>query len=250
MVSRPSLLDTATHATTAYPTPAEWRYHPRDAATLLSRVVLPGGRVLSAGQRGERWLVDPSAATAEAASETAPEDLIAIVPSNDGWLFLGKSGTSYEAREPLGAFVRANAPLEPLVRVRTSGPVLIGVRRDGALLRSDSAGAAWTRVGPDATRFEDVRLRVDGRGLALAVPEGIWETHDAGTTFQRVSVAPFGAQSLAMDAAEIVVMTPLGPREWVPGAAAPFPLLARPVQPPAYPTRGAAAARPVRVGPR
>lgn len=232
---RPSLLDTATHTTTAYPTPAEWRYHPRDAAPLLSQVVLSDGRVLSAGQRGERWLVEPKAGVAEAASETAPEDLIAIVPSKDGWQFLGKSGTSYEAREPLGAFVRSNAPLEPLVRVRTSGSVLIGVRRDGALLRSDSAGAAWTRVGPDATRFEDVRMRADGRGLALAVPEALWETRDAGTTFQRVAVPSMGADDLAMDATDIVVVTPLGARRWLPDAGVPFPALGRLMQPPAYP---------------
>ncbi len=227
-VPRPSLLDTAAPPIAPYPTPAAWKYHPREVAPILAQVTLPDGRVVSCGKRGERWLVDPGRALAETAAENAPEDLVAMTRSSGAWLFLGRSGTSYEAREPLGPFVSSRAPLEPLVRLRVEGPILLGVRRDGALLRSDDGGAAWTRVARDQGTFEDVALRPDGRGLALSVPEALFETRDAGATFHRLDVAPFGAEVLVEgDAGELLVWTPLGARRWDPDSQTPFPMLGR-----------------------
>src|SRR6185436_3105764 len=67
--------------------PAAWRYHPSAAAPLFSRAELADGRVLLAGERGERWLVDPKRGRAEAASRLAPETLVAILRSETGFLF-------------------------------------------------------------------------------------------------------------------------------------------------------------------
>jgi hypothetical protein len=204
------------------PTSAAWRYHPREPAPLFARVALPDGGALLAGRRGERWLVDAAARAAEAAPELAPEDVIAIVRTKDaGWLFVGGSGTTYEAREPLGNFTRSSTPLEPLTRVHAVGSSLIGIRRNGALRRSDDAGSSWAPVGPDGVAFQDVAVRPDGRGLALAVPEALWETGDFGATFRRVEAAALGAETLDMDGGEIVLGTPLGPMRWAPDPAAP-----------------------------
>jgi hypothetical protein len=205
-----------------YATPATWRYHPRSPAPLTVRASLADGRTLLAGKRGERWIDGGPGGTAEAAAELAPEDLVAVAATKDGgWLFLGRSGTSYEARSPLGPFVRSSAPLEPLARVHASGTLLAGVRRDGALVESETAGATWTRVGPEGVRFEDVALSEDGHGLALAVPEALYETRDHGRTWTRSASTNMGARALSTsDSGALVVATPLGARRWDPATDA------------------------------
>jgi hypothetical protein len=217
-------------AAEAFPTPAVWRYQPREAAPLLARIGLPNGGVLFAGERGERWRVGDHKEVAEGASEMAPEDLVAIVNARDGgFLFLGRSGTSYESKDPVGPFVRSSAPLEPLVRVRAAGGVLVGIRRDGAIVRSDSGGAAWSRVGPEGVRFQDVAIRPDGHGIALGVPESSWETADFGASFKKLETGTFGATALVQDdALGVVLATALGPRKWEPGSIAPVTPLGRP----------------------
>jgi hypothetical protein len=172
--------------------------------------------MLYAGQRGERWLVDPKIGAAEAAALLSPEDLVAIAhKSPDEWLFVGKSGASYQAATPLGPFVRSNAPLESLVHVFAAGASLYGLRRDGTLRRSQDAGASWNRVGPEGARFEDVVVGADGTGLALSVPEALWDTRDFGATFHRVDVPRIAAEGLALDGtAGLVVLTPLGARRF------------------------------------
>jgi hypothetical protein len=224
---------------------AGWNYHPGDTGLLVARSVLQSGTTVLAGQRGERWLVDAQKGIADVAADLAPEELVAIVPpraSRGGaeparldWLFVGKSGTTYEAREPLSAFVRSSAPLEPLTRVREGGGVLMGLRRDGALARSDTAGASWVKVGPDDARFEDVALRGDGQGLALAIPEALYETRDYGATWKRSAVSPTGVVALAQDDKEgVVAETALGPFQWQSDAKAPLVALGRTVSPRAY----------------
>jgi hypothetical protein len=211
------LLDEAKVVQASYPTPASWRYHPREASTLLAETTLADGRTLYAGARGERWLADPRSKIAESAASLAPEDLVAIARKDGAhFLFVGRSGTSYEADTPLGQFLRSSAPLEALVHVSAAGPSLYGLRRDGTIRRSQDAGATWNRAGPEGTRFEDVVVDVDGRGLALSVPEALWETRDYGATFRKLDVPRVAAESLLLDAsAGLTVVSPLGARRVV-----------------------------------
>lgn len=215
-----------------------WRYHPGDAGALSARAVLPSGDIVYSGQKGERWLVHASGG-AEVSAALAPEELVAIVPPRGGraatgsgahWLFVGRSGTTYESLEPLGTFVRSSAPLDPLVRVRESAGVLLGLRRDGALARSDTAGATWTKVGPDGVRFEDVALRSDGRGLALAIPEALFETRDFGASWKRGALPTMGTTALVQDeTAGVVAQTILGVERWDPDGPTAFSPLGRAV---------------------
>src|ERR1041385_3033108 len=238
--ARSSLLEEGIRTPSVASTEPGWRYHPSDAGALSARAVLANGDAVMSGQRGERWLVRARGEAAEAAAELAPEELVAIVPPRSErrseepqrgrWLFVGKSGTTYEADAPLGAFLRSAAPLEPLVRVRESHGVLVGVRRDGALARSDTSGATWAKVGPDDTRFEDVAIRSDGHGLALAIPEAVFETNDFGATWKRTALVPIGLSAFVQDESEgIVGETALGPRVWNPGAEPHFAPLGRPM---------------------
>ena len=205
---RPSLISKGS-VSPVYQSPATWRYHPVRQATLLSRVKLGDGGVLLAGRRGERWLVEEKKGrkVARAAALLAPETLIAILRVREGgWLFVGESGTGYEAREPLGPFARSSAPLDPLIRVSAAGSAMAAVRADGALVRSQDAGVGWQRVGPENERFVDVALNEGGAGLALSVPERVWHTSDAGATWKPLDVDTVGGTRFARDRREGLVM--------------------------------------------
>lgn len=190
---RPSLVSEAA-AATAFVTPAVWRYHPPQPARVNAERALPSGERVLAGRRGERWLVSAAGDRLEAASALAPEDLVGILEApGGGWVFVGASGVSYEAREPIAPFFRSSAPLEPLLSVSTSGSAIVGIRRDRGLLRSDDGGASWKPVGPAGPKFVSSLLTDDGRGLALAVPEALYETRDGGQTYARVALPTVGA---------------------------------------------------------
>ncbi len=220
---RKSLLSSA-EVTPAYPSPATWRYHPKKEAPLRVRRKLPGDRMLYAGDRGERWLVDTHKRSVLAAARLAPEDLVAILKlDSGGWLFVGRSGTTYEAETPLGPFIRSSSPLDPLARVSAAASTLLGVRRDGALVQSSDAGASWHVVGPAHARFSDVALDDKGRGLALAVPERLYSTGDRGASWKPLDEKTFGALSIQRNADDSITLASVfGPREWKPGAATPF----------------------------
>lgn len=181
-------------------TPAVWRYHPPQPARVNAELVLPSGERVLAGRRGERWLVASGGQTLEAASVLAPEDLVGILRApSGGFVFVGQSGVSYEARTAIGPFFRSNAPLEPLSSVTSSGGAVVGIRRDRSLLRSEDGGASWQAVGPSGVKFVSVLLGAGGHGLALAVPEALFATRDDGRTFTRLasrSVGAFGLERL------------------------------------------------------
>lgn len=225
---RDSLLDEAREQGT-YSTPATWRYHPRNEAPLLARVELSNGTLLYAGERGERWQYEKKSGNVRAAARLAPEPLIAILHLDDGgWLFVGQSGTGYEAREPLGPFVRTSAPVDKLARVSAAGTSVVGVTRDGQLVQSPDAGATWKPVGPERTRFVDVMLLDSKRGIALAVPEAVYETKDGGLTFSRLDTPSVGALALGWDdQAGVAVQTALSWNRWDPSGKDPFPSLGR-----------------------
>ncbi len=62
-----------------YLSPASFRYHPTRQAAVQAEHRLSDGRLLLAGKRGERWLVDPGTHRSTAAANLAPEDLIAVL---------------------------------------------------------------------------------------------------------------------------------------------------------------------------
>jgi hypothetical protein len=184
---------------------------------MLAREPFRAGSVF-AGERGERWQV---ARGAEASPFLAPESLLHVMRSDpDRWTFVGASGTAYQSRSPLGPFVGSAAPEDPLVRVSARDSTLLGLRQDGALVRSDDAGVSWSRVGPTDNRFADVALGPGATGLALAVPERWWTTSDHGATWQPADIAPVGAFALYQDKGQsIVVEGVLGHARFTGGAS-------------------------------
>jgi photosystem II stability/assembly factor-like uncharacterized protein len=196
----------------SYPSPASFRYHPPKHAPVQAEQRLSDGRLLLVGKRGERWLLDPKSHALSAGEDLAPEDLIAVLHSDDGYWFIGQSGTNYEAREPLGKFLRSSAPLEPLVRVSAAGHSIIGIPADRSLSRSVDGAASFAKVGPDQIAFADVELGSDGTGLALAIPEALWRTTDEGAHWAILPGKTHGAFALSRDPqGRVQVETVFGP---------------------------------------
>jgi hypothetical protein len=196
----------------SYESPASWRYHPHAVAAMHARAELGPGRVLFAGARGERWLYDAGAGRLESAVP-APEELVAILSGpSSSYSFVGRSGATYRADEPLGRFVASTVPFEPLAEVAGSNRVLLAVRRDRKLVRSTDAGASFVGVGPRDIAFVDVELDASGNALALGSPEVLFQSGDGGTSWQRLDGPTRGAVGLERDVASgaIRVMTVLG----------------------------------------
>jgi hypothetical protein len=160
---------------------------------------LEGGALLWAGRRGERWLFEPALKRLSAALP-APEDLVAVTgdPGGGHW-FVGRSGATYHASGPLAPFSDVTVPLEPLAQVSAAGRTLLGVGRDRRLTRSEDDGHTWLRAGPPDTTFVDIALDAHGHALALASPEAIWQSDDAGATFRLSDIPPSGALALVPD---------------------------------------------------
>jgi hypothetical protein len=183
-------------------------------------LTMADGHVLYAGKRGERWLYHPPTRSLQAGAALAPEDLIAIVRLDEGgFWFVGASGTTYEARDPLGPFVRSSAPLEPLVKASATSRTIVGISRQRRLMRSTNAAASFQRVGPDQMAFVDVAMGDDGKGLALALPEQLFVTADEGATWSRLDVPTRGVLSLERHLKYgIIVLAALGPMRLAPDA--------------------------------
>ncbi|HYQ14902.1 MAG TPA: hypothetical protein VEQ58_04070, partial [Polyangiaceae bacterium] len=220
---RPSLVSEVS-ALTAFVTPGVWRYHPLQPGRVNAELTLPGGERVLAGRRGERWLLAQGKRDLEAASVLAPEDLVGILKTPSGsFVFVGASGVSYEAHAPIGPFFRSSAPLEPLASVTSSATAIVGIRRDRGLLRGEDGGASWKPVGPAGPKFVSVLLGEAGRGLALAVPEALYETSDGGRTFQPLAARTVGAFALErLPDGGFGVVAALGAFRYRPGNAEPL----------------------------
>jgi len=196
---------------------------------------LPSGERVLAGRRGERWLVSKATGALSAASVLAPEDLVGILKGPaGGYIFVGTSGVSYEAPSPVAPFFRSSAPLEPLSSVTSSGAAIVGIRRDRGLLRSEDGGATWKAVGPSGPKFVSVLLDEGGQGLALAVPEALFATHDGGQTFAPIPTPSVGAFALErLPDRSHGVLSPLGMFRYRKGASPLLEALTGAVVPPA-----------------
>jgi hypothetical protein len=219
LTPRPSLLDSA-RPLGAHEAAAEWRYHPRKPARLARSYAVDPSTTLFVGALGERWLGRSGNVGSLPASSLAPEALVGAITRDNSWFFVGESGTTYEAASPLGPFLGASAPLEPLARVDSGLNHVLGVSRDAKLVSSEDAGLSWHPVGPPNLRFGDV-LVVPPHALALSIPEQLWWSRDEGQRWQPIDAEPFGAERLIRDAeGSPVVTSVIGARRLILGAAA------------------------------
>jgi hypothetical protein len=213
LLARPSLLESSRPLEQEARAP-EWRYHPRRPAHLARAYDLGSGSRLFVGALGERWLVEggPGAA-ARPAAVLAPEALVGVLGARrEPWVFVGESGSTYQADSPLGPFLASSAPLSRLARVASGDTNLLGVSESGRLLLSEDAGSSWHGVGPSEARFSDILVAAP-HALALAVPERIWWSNSEGRSWAPLDVAAFAAERFDRDEeAGPVVRAALGAR--------------------------------------
>lgn len=216
-------------AASVFTSPARWSYHPPAPEIAEAWLRLPDGGCVLTADGGQRWTVapikgapsgesaapkKPCAGRAQAASYLAPEDLSGVVRRPGmAWIFVGASGTLYEAATPLGPFTRSTPPPEPLARVAGAGSLLLGTTLDGKLLRwTDADGWQSAPVSaqpggqagaptPSPLRVFDVAATEGGRALALAVPEALLATDDGGSTWKPSPLGTIGAQRVGLTAA-------------------------------------------------
>jgi hypothetical protein len=189
---------------------------------MLASVALSDGRRLYAGVRGERWLDDPARGVLTAAVP-APEELVAILdaPAGGRW-FVGRSGTTYHSLTPLGAFVEAVAPFDPVARVAGAVGLVVAVGLDRKLSRSTDQGRTWIPTGPEGKGFVDVAVDAAGNALALASPEALWFSTDGGAEFRPLDKEPFGVVRLETNRGGegIDAVGVLGRTRWTPPSTA------------------------------
>lgn len=220
VVAPPDTIDVSPES--SEPPTSAWRYHPRQAAAILGGAELTDGRWLLVTELGERWLTDgpPRGADgreviplgAEAAAHRAGEPLehvvpwrprergIATGPSDARWLFIGESGRTYFAREPLGPLTAgptAPGSVAAASPTRTGAIVLDVVGRS---LRFD--GAAFDpQSEQDRPRLFAIAQRRDGQLLAMSLPERYWRSDDDGDGWSPLATSPVGALRLVTDRA-------------------------------------------------
>ncbi len=196
----------------AFVSPARWDYHPPAPTTAIAAVKLPDGGCAFTAEGGQRW---SAAATkqlgsrvicsgkAEASPAVAPEDLTSAIRRADGsWMYVGETGTLYEAGEALAAFTRTVSAPEPLAKVAGVGAEVLAATLEGRLLRWGPQ-SGWRSVTMGA--LKDARifdLAAEGRRvLALAFPEALFSSDDAGVTWSAAAAPTVGARRLGRSAA-------------------------------------------------
>lgn len=200
---------------------ARWVYRPTRLGALGARHELGPSRWLLAGERGERWVLDDARRTLEGAAPFTQEEIVAIVPLDvGGYAFIGASGTAYRAGDPLGPITRADTPSETLAALSVSGSALAATTLTGHLVSSADAGATWhEQTNLTTSPFVDVELAPAGRGLALALPEELFETRDGGRTWAPSALATRGTLELRRSQkGEVYLRTLLGGARWDPAA--------------------------------
>src|SRR5262249_37485646 len=108
------------------------------------------------------------------------------------WIFVGASGTLFEAPEPLAAFSRTIPTPEPFASVAGDGTTLLAVTLDGRLMRWEEA-AGWRPgavVASAPARLHQIAVAEGGRVLGAAFPEALFASEDSGLTWKPLDVAP------------------------------------------------------------
>ncbi|HHH28944.1 MAG TPA: hypothetical protein ENK57_11455, partial [Polyangiaceae bacterium] len=219
-ISPPETID-VTPETSRAPS-SGWRYHPRETAEVLNGIELPDGRWLLVTELGERWLTDGPARRAsgeeviplgaEAAVHRAGEPLEHVVPwrphqrpttsthpsHGADWLFVGESGRSYFAAEPLGPLTPGPTAPRSVVAITPTRSGAWAVDVVGRSLRLD--GGAWEPMPDrDRPRLFAIAQQREGQLLALSLPERYWRSDDDGDRWSPLDTAPVGALRLVTD---------------------------------------------------
>jgi hypothetical protein len=149
------------------------------------------------GAIGERWLDAPSGALAS--PYLAPETLVAAVPTDaHTWVFVGQHGSRFTADTPLGPFASMQRSPQRYAAFAVVSGLWYGLAMDGTLWRGTWNDAVGARLVLPAPIFA-FAMSSAGKGVALAIPERTWVSHNQGTDWEPVELGPFGATAISVD---------------------------------------------------
>ena len=180
------------------PSGARW-FFPGPVVPLSSSVHLGTGGRLAVGKFGTRFILTDT--SSEAAGSLLPESLCDVAKRDSHYVFLGCSGTTYTASEPLGPFKRlADGPSLPKGRSARSAALgaksAFVVDTGGEAWRTKEPGQAWTSLAaPTAAgfRYESVAADAHGLTLLLAIPQRALVSIDDGATLLPLPTPGIGA---------------------------------------------------------
>lgn len=146
---------------------ARWAYHPTRPTAVLAELSLPDGSVLGVTAAGTRTL--RQGGQMESSAFAAPEPLIEARLGADGVRVIGRSGSVYHAKDPLGPFQDVTTPRADLASTLLHRGQLISVTRNGELYLADENGNGGRSITPPGFLVAAVP---QGEGLLLfTVPE-------------------------------------------------------------------------------
>ena len=180
--------------------PAHWALHPSHAMPLNARLDLGAAGVLYAGGGGERWLEPAAGGPAAPAATLLPESIEAIARSGSELLFVGKSGTIYPAKDPLGPTTGKRVAPTKMRAVAAGKASVVGISEAG-LHRTLDGGLTWSKVTLPSNEGTPTYIAMvpSGLGLLLLAPQKVLATSDDGASFSVVKTPGVGARRAVAD---------------------------------------------------
>ncbi|MBI2389818.1 MAG: hypothetical protein HYV09_09520 [Deltaproteobacteria bacterium] len=183
---------------------ATWSF-PSAVGVANAQLDLGDKGVLQVGERGRRWLFAKGGGEPTQAATLAPQDLVDARVKGAKIVLLGEEGEVFTVADPLGAIESTKpAPKEGrAVAFRAGKDALLGLQKDGTLLRSTDGGATWsTSKVPLRPGDVAVGLAANERGEALALlhPQRLLLSSDDGATWKPLATPGIGATDVFRDA--------------------------------------------------
>lgn len=194
----------ASVAPKAEPTHATWKFQ-SPAGVAHAQINLGEKGVLQVGQRGRRWLFDKAGSEPKQAATLAPQDLVDARVEGSKILLLGEEGEVFTISDPLGPIesTKPSPKDQKAFAFRAGKQALLGLERDGSLLRSTDAGTTWNETKlPMRAGDVAVALAANKRGEALVLlhPQRVLYSSDDGATWNPIGTPGIGAIGLQRDA--------------------------------------------------
>jgi photosystem II stability/assembly factor-like uncharacterized protein len=186
------------------PTHATWRFQ-SPAGVAHAQVSLGDKGTLQVGQRGRRWLFDKAGSEPKQATTLAPQDLVDARVEGTKILLLGEEGEVFTVSDPLGPIesTKPSPKDQKAFAFRAGKQALLGLEKDGSLLRSTDAGGTWTKTKvPMRPGDVAVALATNKKGEALVLihPQRVLFSSDDGATWAQIGTPGIGATALLRDA--------------------------------------------------
>jgi len=201
---KPPAKPVATTPTKVEQTHATWKFQ-SPAGVAHAQINLGDKGTLQVGQRGRRWLFDKAGSEPKQAGTLAPQDLVDARVEGAKILLLGEEGEVFTISDPLGPIesMKPSPKDQKAFSFRAGKQALLGLEKDGSLLRSTDGGATWAKNKvPMRPGDLAVALAANKRGEALVLihPQRVLYSSDDGATWAPIGTPGIGATSLMRDA--------------------------------------------------